>query len=98
LPEVNCLTCWNDSTFEMADIERIADAGFNVLFTCPYCLTSFTRQYYGFAFEDQLRDNLKKIISNQKMERPTSYKEWDYKTGKVFRDSHPDGLYREITI
>ena len=95
---VACLTCWNDEKFDITGIERIESDGWNVLFQCPYCLTSFTFQYCGFAFEDQLRDHLKKIIGNQKIEQPTSYREWDLRTGKVYRDSHPNGLYEEITI
>ena len=94
-----CLTCFNDKNFEIAGIERIAAHDWNVLLRCPYCFTGINYQFYGFAWENKLIRHLKTIIGehNQK-EKPTSYVEFCYKTGKIFRNSHPGGLYEEIPI
>lgn len=60
LPEVECLTCWNNVKFDVSGIERLGDTdSWNVLLTCPFCTISMTFQFSGFAFYDSLLKHLK---------------------------------------
>lgn len=98
-PSIECLTCFNESYFEIDDVMRTGRKSWAVRFRCPYCFTGMVYQFEGFAFYDRLLKHLKKLVSHQRaVEKPTSYREWDLRTGKVYRDSHPDGIYEEIII
>jgi hypothetical protein len=101
LPNVekfSCITCWNEQNFDISGIERTGGNSWNVLLTCPYCLTSMCYQFHGFSFYDRLLKHVKSMITKQEnKERPTSYVEWDLKSGKIFRQTEntkDPGLYR----
>lgn len=93
-----CLTCWNDSAFEIFDIERINRTSWNVLLKCIRCGTGMTFRFDNFKQMD-LRHHLNKLIGEHRAkEKPTSYKEWSLVTKKTYIDSHPNGQYQEIEI
>ena len=96
--KLECSQCFNDRNFTIEGIERVAETpSWNVLIRCPYCFTGQNVRYEPFHFYDRLLQHLKKTITIQKnKERPTSYKEFCYKTNKVYRDTHPDGLYEVL--
>ena len=100
LPNVekfSCITCWNEREFHIAGIERIGNSDWQILLTCRHCLTSMTYRFYGFHWYKRLLKHIKSMISEANKEKPTSYTEWDLRTGKIYRDSHPDGLYEELS-
>jgi len=93
-----CLSCWNEKEFHIGGIERVGDSDWNVLLTCVHCLTSMNYRFHNFHWHNKLLKTVKgMIIEAINRERPTSYIEWDLKSGKVFRQSENTkypGLYR----
>jgi hypothetical protein len=102
LPNVekfSCITCWNEREFHIAGIERIGNSDWQILLTCRHCLTSMTYRFYGFHWHDRLLKHIKSMISEANKEKPSSYIEWDLKSGKIFRQSSntkDPGLYRYL--
>jgi len=95
----SCLTCWNEREFRIAGIERLNDSDWQILLTCQHCLTSMTYRFYNFRWHDRLLKHIKSIISEANKEKPSSYIEWDLKSGKIFRQSSntkDPGLYRYL--
>ena len=96
-----CIFCWNCTAFSVADIERLGEsASWNVLIKCSECGCGQNVKYNNIHFEKRLRKYLSDILGKQKSkQKPTSYVEFEYLTGKIHRTSHPDGIfYEEYTI
>jgi hypothetical protein len=58
---MECLTCFNENNFMIRAVDRIGDTmGWHVMFECNRCATNSSMQYFGFKFEHELLDHLKR--------------------------------------
>ena len=96
--KLECSTCTNERLFKIIDVDRIGESQeFDALIQCQYCLVCVNYRFTGFAFPHKLIRHIKFMIGEQTtIDRPTSYTEFDLKTGHVFRTTHKDGLYEEL--
>ena len=96
---LECSACTNERLFKIIDVDRIGDSReFDALIRCEYCLVCQNIRFTGFAFPDRLIKHIKSLISEQvEKERPTSYEEFDLRSGRVIRTTHKDGLWEDIS-
>ena len=95
---LECSQCTNERVFNILGIDRIGDThNWDVLIQCHYCLVAVNYRFTGFAFYSRLLKHVKSMISEQKnKERPSSYEEWDYRTGRIIRTTHKQGLWEVL--
>jgi hypothetical protein len=90
-----CNSCWNTLDFSIFGVERIGETEeWRCGIKCEHCFCMTTYLFSHFNFEDRLITHLKSIIGiHKKKPKPTSFVEWDLRTGKINRTSHKDGRF-----
>ena len=94
-----CSQCTNEIFFKLIDIDRIGETQeFDALIQCQYCLVCVNYRFTKFAMPDKLIRHIKYIMGEQvEKQRPTSYEEYDLRTGRVVRTTHKDGLWEDLS-